>query len=175
MNTISIATFNNAAKAQPLKHRLEEAGIPAEIHNESCMERLWFVARPLAVIRVTVHQHDFEKALGLLHDWDIAGGPLSSAIRCPECSSCRVQYPQYAPKSVLPNLMIGLLAVLGVIKREFYCQDCHYTWPKRGARHSKIRPHMAPYYFLEGISSPRPAPHKKLKAAPKTVPSRSKT
>jgi hypothetical protein len=151
MNTISIATFNNDAKAQPLKDRLEKAGIPAEIHDESYMERLWFVARPLAVIRVTVLPRDFEKALGLLGEWDISGGPLAGAIRCPECSSCRVQYPQYASKSLLPNLMIGLLAVVGVIKREFYCQDCHYTWPKKGTRRSKVRPHSAPYYFLDGI------------------------
>jgi hypothetical protein len=164
MDTMTVATFNDAAKAQPLKHRLDEAGLPAEIHNESLMERLWFVAHPLAMIKVTVHARDFEKALGLLRGWNTPGGPLIGAIRCPDCGSFRVQYPQYAAKSFLPNV-IGLLAVVGAIKREFYCQDCHYTWPRQGAKRSKVRPHMAPYYFLEGIPqddvlpSDKPAGH----------------
>jgi hypothetical protein len=159
MNAILIASFNEAAKAQPLKRCLEEAGIPAEIHDEPWMELLWFVARPLARIKVTVHERDYKRALSLLPAWNTPDGPLAAAVRCPECSSCRVQYPQFAAKSLLPNIMIGLLAFLHVIKREYYCQDCHFTWPRKGTKPSRVRPHMAPYYFLEGIAQPdAPAP-----------------
>ncbi len=154
MDAISIASFNEAAKAQPLKHCLEEAGIPAEIHDESLMERLWFVARPLARIKVTVHASDYEKAIALLPIWNTPDGPLAQAVCCPECSSHRVQYPQFAVHSLLPNIMIGLLAPLHVLTRQFYCEDCHFTWPKEGTKDSRVRPHMAPYYFLEGIAQP---------------------
>jgi hypothetical protein len=40
MNAATVASFNPAGKAEPLKHRLEEVGIPAEIHDESLMKRL---------------------------------------------------------------------------------------------------------------------------------------
>src|SRR5258707_1293146 len=31
------------------------------------------------------------------------------------------------------------------------CEDCHFMWPWEGMRSSRIRPHQAPYYFIEGI------------------------
>jgi hypothetical protein len=159
MKAITIATFNEASKAQPLKQRLEEFHIPAEIHDESTMERLWFVARPIAGVRLKVHASDFENALRLLQELDQREGILRDAIRCPECGSSRVEYPQFTRKFILPNL-IGLLAGLGLVEKEFYCQNCQYTWPKEGKKPSKARPHMAPYYFLEGIPQPptEPAP-----------------
>ena len=76
---------------------------------------------------------------------------MQGAIRCPECSSLRVDYPQYTHKSALPNLLVGVLANIGAVGKEFYCHDCHFTWPKEGTRPSRVRPNMAPYYFIEGV------------------------
>lgn len=153
MNEVTIATFNRREQAEPLKQQLEQAHIHAEIHDESTMERLWFVAHPLACVRVKVPSEEFETAQKLLRVWDTETGVLRNAVRCPECGSSRVEYPQFTRKFFLPNLL-GVLSGLGLLEKEFYCEECQYTWPKSGTKHSHARPHQEPYYFIEGIAQP---------------------
>ena len=47
--------------------------------------------------------------------------------------------------------MSGFLANIHVLPKEFYCHDCHFTWPREGTRPSRVRPHMAPYYFIDDV------------------------
>ncbi len=154
MRTVTIATFNDPGKAEPLRRRLEEVHIPAEVHDQSAVEQLWFVKRPVAGVRLKIHAADYERAIKLLREWDATEGILKDAVRCPECGSSRVEYPQFTRKFLLPNL-VGLLAAIGLIERKFYCMDCQYTWPRNGRKKSKRRPHMAPYYFIEGVPQAR--------------------
>ena len=80
-----------------------------------------------------------------------------AAIRCPECKSLRVDFPQVAHHSLLTNLALGLSAEVGLVERDYYCQQCHFTWPKEGSEAGRVRRNMAPYYFIEGIDeSTRP-------------------
>jgi hypothetical protein len=154
MDTIIVATFNERSKAGPIKQQLEESHIPAEIHDESTMEKFWFVGKPLAGVHVKVPARDYERACQIIHEEN--RDLLRDAVCCPECSSSRIEYPQYARKSVLPNIFGGIAAGLGLIEKEFYCLDCHYTWPREGHKPSKAKPHMAPYYFIEGVPQKEP-------------------
>ena len=52
MNSITIATFNSLEPAEALKHRLEQAGIHAVVHDESKLQRYWFMSAPLAAQKV---------------------------------------------------------------------------------------------------------------------------
>src|SRR5438094_2398265 len=149
MNRMPVANFSHRAKAEPLQRRLVESGLQAEIHDELRLEKLWFVSKPAAGVRLEVPAHQAERAHQLLLSWDAAEHALREAIRCPECKSLRVDYPQFTRKSMLTNLAMGLMAKLRLIEKEFYCQDCHYTWPKEGTRPSRARPHMAPHYSIE--------------------------
>jgi hypothetical protein len=151
MNRIPVALFNHRGPAEPLQRRLRDQGIPAEIHDETTLEKFWFVSSPGAGVRLEVPAHQFERAYNLLLEWDAAEGALREAIRCPECRSLRVNYPQYTRRSFIPNLVMGTLAAIGRVEKEYYCDDCHYTWPKEGTTPSRLRPHMAPNYFIEGI------------------------
>jgi hypothetical protein len=151
MKTIPVATFNGRRQAEPLQKRLAASGIQAEIRDELRHARLWFVSRPEIGVRLEAPAAQCERAHQLLHAWDTTEGALREAIRCPECGSLRVDYPQYTEKSLLTNLAMGLAAELRLIVKECYCRDCQYTWPKGGSKHSRLRPHMAPYYFIEGI------------------------
>ncbi len=157
MGTVTVATFNQRSQAEPVKKRLVETGIPAEIDHESTLEWLWFAATPVVKVRIKVPTADFEATIRLLRRWDAEEGILREAIRCPECRSSRVEYPQFTRKFFLPNL-IGILAAMGVVQREFYCEECHFTWPKEGTKPSRVPPHGAPYYFLEGIAQPEMKP-----------------
>jgi predicted Zn-ribbon and HTH transcriptional regulator len=151
MNRIPVALFSNRTKAEPLRARLVQAGIPAEVHDELKLEKLWYIPKGSAGARLEVPADQFERAYELLLDWDMADGSLREAIRCPECKSLRVDYPQFTRKSFIPNLVMGLSARLGLVDKEYYCEDCHYTWPKEGTRPRRGRPHQAPYYFIEGV------------------------
>jgi hypothetical protein len=147
MSTISTALFHQRSTAEPLQRRLCEAGFHAKVCD----------CRGMKGARIEVEAHEFEKAYQLLLDWDAAEGVLKDSIRCPDCASLRIEYPQYTHKSTLPNLLIGVLANVGAMRKEFYCHDCHFTWPKEGTKPSRARPHMAPYYFIEGV--PQAQPH----------------
>ena len=46
---------------------------------------------------------------------------------------------------------------MGAMQKQFYCQDCHFTWPKEGTK-ARLRPHMAPYYFIDGVEQTSLAP-----------------
>ena len=151
MNRIPIALFSNRAQAEPIEQRLIAVGIAAETHDELRLEKLWFVPKNGAGLRLEVPADQFERAGQLLLDWDAAEGLMCEATRCPECKSLRVDYPQFAHNSMLTNLAVGLMTEVGLVEKDYYCQDCHYTWPKEGTQPRKNRPHMAPYYFIEGV------------------------
>ena len=154
MNRMSVALFNHPAKAEPIQKRLCQAGIAAELHDELRLEKLWFVAKDGATTRVEVPASQFERAEQLLLDWDACEGLMREAIRCPECKSLRVDYPQFTRKSLLTNLAAGLAAEVGLVEKEYYCLDCHCTWPKE-IKPQRDRPHMAPHYFVEGAQKPQ--------------------
>jgi hypothetical protein len=153
MNRLPVALFGSRAIAEQLCSRLRERGIPAEVHEELRLEKLWFVPKGAAGARLEVPAAQFDLAERTLLDWDAAESALRDAIRCPECHSLRVEYPQVTHKSMMTNLALGLASSVGMVEKEFYCRDCHYTWPKEDGRPHRVRPHMAPHYFIEDIAA----------------------
>jgi len=128
MKMVTEATFNKPEEAEPLKKRLEAAGIRAEIQDERKLQRYWFMSEPLAGVHLRVDRNQYENASRLLHDWDAAEGVLKNAVHCPACSSSRVEFPQFTRKFVSPGFY-AVLCALHVFERKFYCEDCHFTWP----------------------------------------------
>lgn len=127
---VTIATFNEPAKAKHLKQRFQQAGVKADIHNEARLQKVTG-AQPLANAKVMVEEDEFEKANTLLHEWESTDAEVGSALRCPQCKSPRLEYPQMTRKFMTPWLATILFA-LKIFPKEFYCQDCHYTWPAPG-------------------------------------------
>ncbi len=156
MDRMAVALFSNREKAEPVKERLRQAGFAAELHDELRLRKLWFLPSHSAGVRVAVPADQFEAAEQKLLDWDAAEGALREAIRCPECRSLRVQYPQFTPRTLLTNVFLGLAAEIGLVEKDYYCEDCHFTWPREGYRPRPDRPHMAPYYFIEGVEQKPP-------------------
>jgi hypothetical protein len=151
MNRIPVALFPNRTQAEQVRQRLAEAGITAELHEELWLQKLWFVSKDAAGVRLEVAADQFERAEALLASWDTPAGALREAIHCPECKSLLVDYPQFARNSVMTNIAGGLLAEVGLLEKDYYCEHCHYTWPKERGTPHRNRPHLAPYYFIEGV------------------------
>ena len=130
MKSLPVATFNEFEPAQALREQFQRAGIQASIHDESKLERFWFMTEPLAAIHVEVNQPDFLKARRLMQDWEQTNAALEAAVRCPECRSSRVEFPQITRKFLMPVVETIFMA-MHLIPREYYCEDCHFTWPKQ--------------------------------------------
>ncbi len=131
---VTTATFNEPDKAKRLKQRFQESGIKADIYNERHLQQMAFMSRPLANAKVMVEDADFERAHNLMIEWEASDPEIASAmIRCPQCGSSNIEYPQMTRKFMTPAL-VALLCALKIIPKEFYCQDCHYTWSNEEER-----------------------------------------
>jgi hypothetical protein len=126
---MSIVSFNETEPAEKLASRLRDAGYHAEVRDESG-EQKWqlFNMRPRAHVQVILPEEEADRAMNDLKTWDGTDGALSHAVRCPECGSTRVEYPQFSRRTILGALP-SAFAAAGVIERDFYCEACHYTWP----------------------------------------------
>ena len=130
---ITVATFNQRAKAEPLKERLKASGLWADIFDESSVQKTWFgTSQPKAHIRLRVKKEDLEQAQVRIQEWDAADGMMGSAVRCPECGSSRIEYPQFSRRTG-SSLFLALFASMGLIERQYFCQSCHFTWPDKVA------------------------------------------
>lgn len=103
------------------------------MHDESKIERFLFMSEPLAAIHVEVQPQDYVTARHLVEEWDRTEDSRTQAVHCPQCGSTRVEFPQMTRKFVTTALWM-VLAVVRLVPREYYCQDCHYTWPKTEPR-----------------------------------------
>ena len=132
MNKIPIASFDEKDKAAVLRDRLQAAGVRAEVYDESALQKFWFMSEPLAGQKVRVEEQDFDRAMHLLSDLDAKEHVLRDAVRCPECGSSRVEYPQFTRKFITTTL-VEIFCTTKLLEKQFYCFDCHHTWPKEAA------------------------------------------
>jgi hypothetical protein len=144
MKTLPVATFNEPSPAEQLRGQFLQAGVLAVVRDESKLERFWFMSEPLAAVHVEVPQPDYLKARRLLTGWETATELMRVAVRCPECQSSRVEFPQVTRKFLTPALCQLALHTLHIAPREYYCQDCHFTWPKV----PKLEPKLVPAWPL---------------------------
>jgi hypothetical protein len=124
----TLASFNDPEEANALCEFLRQEGINTQVQDERRLQRWWFLAQPLAGIHVRVPGASFEDAQSILQGNPASVRFLRRAIRCPSCNSVRVQYPQMTRKNILPTLVAQGLVFMRVMKRECYCETCHYTW-----------------------------------------------
>ena len=87
-----------------------------------------FMSKPQANVKVQVDDNDFERGQQLMVDWETSDPDIAAAvIRCPQCGSSQIEYPQLTRKALTPAVA-GILFALRIFPKEFYCEDCHYTW-----------------------------------------------
>ena len=125
---LTVATYNDRQPAEQLAVRLREAGFTANVYDES-NEQKWklFNLRPRAHLRVRVPAVEEPRTIAQLGEWK-DDELLQQAVRCPECGSSRIEFPQFSRRTIMGALPAALAAT-GVIDQEFYCESCHFTWP----------------------------------------------
>ncbi len=124
---VTIATYNEQAKAKRLRDRLKGSGVRADIMGEGALQRVAFMSKPQANVKVKVAEGDFEQAQSLMREWESTDPEIGSALRCPQCGSVEIEFPQMSRKFLTPALASVLFA-LKIFPKQFYCQSCHHTW-----------------------------------------------
>jgi len=124
---VTIATFNEPAKAKHLKQRLQESGVKADVHNEGQMQSVVTLSKAQANAKVMVEEQDFERAHALMVEWEPNDPDIGAAIRCPNCQSPRIEYPQMTRRFLTPWLA-SIVFALKIVEKQFYCRDCQNTW-----------------------------------------------
>ncbi len=142
-NHISIAAYDNLAPANALIHALADKGIEAGLQDETADQALrFFTATAHAQFRVMVPPDQVPKALEELarlaplppersHEC-----PVAQIIRCPDCSSTLVEYPQFSRNTIVGALP-AMAASVGLVEQDFFCRNCNYTWEPGDRRNSR--------------------------------------
>ena len=94
MEPVTVLTFNEPEQAEPLKRRLEEAGIPAATYDERKLQRVFLCRESLAGIRLRVDRKDFDRARALLWEWQRSDNALRDAV---DHRAWCAQVPQEVP------------------------------------------------------------------------------
>jgi hypothetical protein len=104
--------------------------VNADVHNEGHEQAVRLVGAPQANAKVLVDEDDFGQAQKLMLEWEPSDPDIGSALRCPNCQSPRIQYPQLPRKFPFIPGLASLLFATRLFPKQFYCEDCHNTWAK---------------------------------------------
>src|SRR5262245_22377626 len=131
---ISVASYDYLPPANALVHALSERGIEAGLHNETADQALrFFTKQAHAQFRVMVPPDQVERALAEMARLDplpperASECPITQVIRCPECRSTLVEFPQFSRNTIVGALP-AVAASLGLVEQDFFCRSCNYTW-----------------------------------------------
>jgi len=131
---IPIVSYDQLPPAQALVHELAERGFEAALMNETADQALrFFKAHPHAQFRVTVPPEQMDSALqefariSKLPPERAHECPVTQAVRCPDCGSTRVEFPQFSRNTIVGALP-ALATSVGLIDAQYFCQSCHFTW-----------------------------------------------
>ena len=127
---VTIATFDEPAKAKHLKQRLQDSGVKADVHNEGQLQAVATMSKPHANAKVMVEEQDFQRAHERMVEWEPTDPDIGAAIRCPNCQSPRIDYPQMTRRFLTP-WVASILFATGIVEKEFYCRDCQNTWTNK--------------------------------------------
>jgi hypothetical protein len=88
------------------------------------------MSKPHANAKVMVEEQDFQRAHELMVEWEPTDPDIGAAIRCPNCQSPRIDYPQMTRRFLTP-WVASILFATGIVEKEFYCRDCQNTWTNK--------------------------------------------
>ena len=126
---VPIAAFEESEPAETLAHRLCDEGFGAITNNDAAEQLLRFCnPHPHGQWHVLIPPEKIDDALTRLKELDATEQILRLAIRCPDCGSTQVEYPQFSRNTILGALPVAAAAAVGLIERQFYCTACHFTW-----------------------------------------------
>jgi hypothetical protein len=87
-----VAVFEDLNTGRTVETLLTHQGFQARIYDDKLLRRFLFLRPPRATFRLQVHTDDFDRAHDVLQTGATDG--LRAAMRCPDCGSLQISYPQ---------------------------------------------------------------------------------
>ena len=122
----NVAVFEDLTDGQGLETFLQTRGLEARTYDDKLVRVFLFLRPPRVTYRVQVRRSALHHA-----DELVAGLALEKvrrAIRCPDCHSLHIVYPQMTRKFILPTILLHLCVIFRIVEHECYCEQCHYDW-----------------------------------------------
>lgn len=133
MNTlITIASYNNALKANIIRGKLESESIPATLANEQYVTANWMISNAVGGIQLQVPPAYEQQAQEILKEIDDGEHMLTEqdnvdVLVCPSCQSDKVKKRREFWKISL--LTFHLLAIPSPFSQHDYrCKNCKHQW-----------------------------------------------
>jgi len=127
MNSILIAAFEKRQAAEALAAYLLEKDIHATLMDLTVSMPGNALPADFAKYQVRVSEPDAPAAVQATSHTDNGITLMTTAIRCPECGSVRVQYPEFPRNFVVPFLF-RLLVKSGAVQGAYACLTCKHEW-----------------------------------------------
>jgi DNA-directed RNA polymerase subunit RPC12/RpoP len=127
MNSTLIAAFENRQAAESLAAYLQNQNIHATFVDLTVSMPGNALPADFAKYQVRVPEPDAPAAVQATSHTDTGVNLMLPAIRCPECGSVRVRYPEMPRNFVLPFLF-RILVKSGVVRGAYACLTCKHEW-----------------------------------------------
>ena len=128
MNSHLIAAFERRQAAEDLAAFLQGQNIPAALVDLTVSMPGNALSADFAKYQVRVPEDNAPAAVNATSHTPEGLKLIDPAIRCPECGSFRVQYPEFPRNFVVP-FIFRLLAKSGIVQGSYACLTCKFEWP----------------------------------------------
>jgi DNA-directed RNA polymerase subunit RPC12/RpoP len=139
MNSTLIAAFEEKQPAEDLTGYLVKQNIPAAIVDLTVSGPGHALPAEFAKYQVRVSGEDAAAAVQATSHTDEGLRLISPAIRCPDCGSLRVRYPEM-PRNFVAPFFFRLLVKLKLMEGSYACLTCKREWSPAKAREGKRTP-----------------------------------
>ena len=127
MNSTLIAAFENKQAAEALTGYLQENNVHAALVDLTVSMPGNALPADFAKYQVRVPEPDAPAAVQATSHSDAGVNLMKPAIRCPECGSVRVRYPEM-PRNFLLPFVFRLLVKSGIVQGAYACLTCKFEW-----------------------------------------------
>jgi hypothetical protein len=127
----TIATFMTSHDAHMLRIRLESAGIPAQVSDDTTASIAPHLANAIGGVRVQVPEEAFVEAKEFLgHETTEDEVDLREELVCPKCGSQNIAQALHEKRSWFISFLMLILAglYLPLVKKQYQCNDCNHLW-----------------------------------------------
>jgi DNA-directed RNA polymerase subunit RPC12/RpoP len=128
MNSTLIAAFERKTAARELAAFLQNEHIPASFVDLTVSMPGNALPAEFAKYQVRVPEESAAAAVHATSHTPKGLELIAAAIRCPECGSYRVQYPEMPRNFVVP-FFFRLLIKSGIVRGSYACLTCKAEWP----------------------------------------------
>ena len=127
MNSTLIAAFEKQQDAEALAGYLQQKNIHTTLVDLTVSMPGNALPADFAKYQVRAPEPDAPAAVQATSHTDDGIQLMKPAIRCPECGSVRVQYPEFPRNFVVPFLF-RLLVKSGAVRGSYACLTCKHEW-----------------------------------------------